>query len=339
MYQDYKIVCTIASGRRKYMQYLMPQLLENNVVDRYDLWINTLDLLDIEFFKELDKRYPKINLVLQPEMNVSGISSINSFYHKCTDEDTIYIKIDDDVIWLEPDFFEKMINFRINHPNYFIVSPLVINNPLSTYILQNSEILKLTKYVHPDSKGKLIWRSGLFAKQIHEWFLNNYLIPNKYKDLYCGTKEVAINRMSINAILWFGKDMKAFGGDVPGDDEEFLSVIKPTQLGKSNGFNCDCIISHFAFGPQRQFLDKVNILEQYGSFLHKEWAQNIHMKELDDSIQEIMSDISKNKKSILTNKCPYRSNKQKTTIRSIFKKYKATIRYWNCCLSNTNYIK
>lgn len=60
--------------------------------------------------------------------------------------------------------------------------------------------------------------------------------------------------------------MAEFKGEVPGDDEEFLSCIKPTQLGKANCFNGDALIAHFAFGPQREGLDKMDILNRYGKY-------------------------------------------------------------------------
>lgn len=78
---------------------------------------------------------------------------------------------------------------------------------------------------------------------------------------------MGMTRFSINAILWFGKEMKKFNGIVPGDDEEFLSCIYPTQHGLANCWNGDAIVSHFAFFTQREFLDKEHILERYGDYL------------------------------------------------------------------------
>ena len=79
MIDNYKVVCNTAAGRRRYMQYLVPQVVASDVVDRYDIWINTTDKQDIEFFRLLAEAFPKINLVYQPDGVVSGISSINAF--------------------------------------------------------------------------------------------------------------------------------------------------------------------------------------------------------------------------------------------------------------------
>jgi len=136
MYDNYKVVVNTAAGRRRCMQYLVPFVISSDIVDRYDIWINTHNGADIEFFRKLSKAYSKINLVWQPDGIVDGISSINAFYKKCIEEQTVYCKLDDDIIWMEEDSIEKMVKFRIDNPEYFVVSPLIINNSLSTYLLQ-----------------------------------------------------------------------------------------------------------------------------------------------------------------------------------------------------------
>ena len=79
MYKDYKVIVNTAAGRRRYMQYLIPQVLACGIVDRYDLWLNTTNKQDLEFFKILAKKYPKINLVWQPDGIINGNkSTLNS---------------------------------------------------------------------------------------------------------------------------------------------------------------------------------------------------------------------------------------------------------------------
>lgn len=135
MYRNYKIVVNTAAGRRRYMQYLVPFIVSSGIVDRYDIWINTHNGADIEFFKRLAEKYPVINLVWQPDGVVCGNQTINAFYRQCVEDNTIYFKMDDDIVWMEPDAIKEMVDFRIDNPQYFLVSPLVINNSLSTYLL------------------------------------------------------------------------------------------------------------------------------------------------------------------------------------------------------------
>lgn len=267
MYRGYKIVVNTAAGRRRYMQYLVPFILSSDIVDRYDIWINTHNGADIEFFKRIAKKYPQVNLCWQPDGIVDGISSINAFYKSCIEEDAIYFKLDDDIVWMEPDAIKKMVDFRIDNPQYFLVTPLVINNSLSTYLLQVRNKIILKEYCNSYSGHYILWESGTFASDLHKWFINHYLNNGEYKKLYLGKQEMGMTRFSINSILWFGKEMKKINGIIPGDDEEFLSCIYPTMYNLSNCWNGDAIMSHFAFFTQREKLDAEGILDMYGNYI------------------------------------------------------------------------
>ena len=307
MYQNYKIVVNTAAGRRRYMQYLVPPILHTDIVDRYDIWINTHNMVDIEFFKELANKYAKVNLVWQPDGVVNGIASINAFYRDCCEENTIYMKIDDDVVWFEPELFEKMVKFRVDNPEYFLVSPLVINNALSTYLLQIHDKIKLDQYYPSICAERTICLDGWFAADLHNWFMDNYLKNDTYSKLYVGKHPMGMARFSINCVLLFGSEMVKFAGEVPGDDEEYLSCIKPSQLGKCNCFNGNAIISHFAFGPQREGLDKMDILNRYGRILHEKWSHDVTLSAIDNDVQNIIRNVDTRTEELNKLKSPYKS--------------------------------
>lgn len=328
MYKDYKIVCNTAAGRRRYMQYLIPQVICSDIVDRYDIWINTTDKEDIAFFEMLDNKYSKIRLVWQPDNIVNGIGSINAFYKDCVEDKTIYIKLDDDIVWIAPDFFETIVKFRIDNPQYFVVSPLVINNAKTTYIFQILNKIKLARYQRAESFGKILWRSGKFALELHEWFINNYLKPQRWEKLYCQNYPMGITRFSINSIVWFGEEMKKFNGTVTGDDEEFMSCIKPTSEGKANCFCGSTLIAHFAFRSQRKCLDKANILEQYGSVMGEQWKKNPRLYEIHRFTQECMTAIAQHSEKAVPNfymppySVPQKENKVIKRIKFLWERYK-----------------
>lgn len=321
MYNNFKIVVNTAAGRRRYMQYLVPPIINSDIVDRYDIWINTNNGADIEFFKQLANHYPKVNLVWQPDGILNGIKSINAFYRICVEDETIYMKLDDDVVWFEPQLFEKMVKFRVDNPDYFIVSPLVINNALSTYLLQLHDKIQLDQYYESRCAHPILCHNGYFASTLHEWFMDKYLKTKEYDKLYVGIQPFGMTRFSINCILWFGSEMKKFGGDVPGDDEEFMSCIKPTQLGKSNCINGDALISHFAFGLQREILDKCTILEKYGEILHRQWEKESNLNIIDNDIQKMITDIKADELRYINMPAPYKNVASKPEFRMNMGKY------------------
>lgn len=291
MYNNYKVVVNTAAGRRRYMQYLIPYIVSCPYVDRYDIWINTHNGADIEFFKQIAEKFKMVNLVWQPDGVVNGNASINAFYKACVEPDTIYFKLDDDIVWMEPGLIEKMIRFRIDNPRYFLVTPLVINNSLSTYLLQLTGKIQLDQYYNAESSHPILWKNGFFASTLHNWFIENYLKTETWETLHFGKKEMGMTRFSINAVLWFGDEMKKFEGMVPGDDEEFLSCIYPTSQGLSNAWNGDAIVAHFAFFTQREELDRMGILEKYGRFCLDSWAKDKTMKDISDKVQIIMHNV------------------------------------------------
>lgn len=321
MYNGYQIVVNTAAGRRRYMQYLIPYILACPIVDRYDIWINTHNCADIEFFKQIAAIYPQVNLVWQPDGIVNGNASINAFYKKCIEPHTVYFKLDDDIVWMETDAIEKMVKFRIDNPEYFLVSPLVINNSLSTYLLQTSGKIQLKEYCNADSSHQILWKSGRFSKDLHNWFISNYLSTSKWPELHLGHKIMGMTRFSINAILWFGDEMAKFKGIVPGDDEEFMSCIYPTSQGMANAWNGDTIMAHFAFFTQRAHLDAANILERYGVECHKQWYSNEVLAKIDKNIQTILSNIEQNEQTLKAKPSPYKSLPKQVPLRSKIKKF------------------
>src|SRR6266498_1741664 len=253
--KKYKIVCVTPAGRRRYMKALIPQILSSSFIDRYDIWVNTTDQNDIQFFQKLGETFDKIRIIKHPEGKINGIKSINAFFTTATEPDTIYIRLDDDVVWIEPDFFKKIIEFRIANPHYFLVAPLIINNALCSHVLQSEKKLECSQYIRDEVFDAMGWKNGEFALNLHKWFVRK-VNNNTYQDLYCGIKPIALNRFSINCIAWFGETFRKFNGIVLEDEEEFLTVTKPLELGMANCFYCNTIVAHFAFFSQRGNLDK-----------------------------------------------------------------------------------
>ena len=302
------------------MQFLVPFVVASDVVDRYDIWVNTHNGADIEFFRKLSEAFPVINLVWQPDGVVNGIASINAFYRSCVEERTIYFKLDDDIVWMEPDLIKKMLDFRIDYPDYFLVSPLVINNSLTTYLLQIEDKLTLDRYCNANASHTILWHSGKFAASLHKWFIENYLKKNQWQKLYMGKKEMSMTRFSINSVLWFGDEMRSFAGIVPGDDEEFLSCIYPSLKGKSNAWNGNDILAHFAFFPQREELDSQGILEKYAAILSDQWEKSDGIRDVYHKVARIMTWIRENERNLLKVPSPYRKLLKKRSFRDRIKK-------------------
>lgn len=310
MFRNYKIVVNTAVGRRRYLKYLLPQVLASEIVDRYDLWVNTLNKVDIAFFEAMADKFPKLNLIWQPKGEIRGIYSMADFYPFCQEDDTIYIKLDDDIVWIAPNFFEEICRFRIDNPHYFLVSPLVINNGISTFILQNQGFLKFRQYFNCQGYNMRFY-NGYLAEQLHNWFIDNYLSTSKYFKLYCGSRRIAMQRFAINAVAWFGKEFNKFEGKVIGDDEEFLTVTYPAKNDLICCFDCNTIVSHFSFSVQRTHLDKTNILKRYEMALLN--SGDSHLIDIFSETKKILMLVNNNIEMIESRPLPHNYKKGKVS--------------------------
>ncbi len=77
--------------------------------------------------------------------------------------------------------------------------------------------------------------------------------------------DTSVHLFSINCMSWFGRDFRSFGGEVFGNEEEFLTVIKPSELGRVNCIYGDAAVSHFGFYVGCRHLDSTDPLECYAS--------------------------------------------------------------------------
>jgi hypothetical protein len=246
------------------MRFLANYVLSDPRVDEWQVWVNTVDLGDRAWLARLG-RQRKVRLIEPPELQPDGGRTIGQFWRHCADENTIYVRLDDDVVWLEKDFFTKLVAARERNPDAFLVSAMVINNALCTYLLQFTGKVVFSEYLTARCTDPLSWESADFARTLHLWAVDAIAageIPFRFGDY-----PVAMARLSINAICYFGKDVAPYVDRIGPEEEEFVSCVLPTLLHKSNLITSDAWCAHFAFYPQREQLDKSEVLDAYARLL------------------------------------------------------------------------
>ena len=78
------------------------------------------------------------------------------------------------------------------------------------------------------------------------------------------TRIVSGCSVSINCIAWLGEEFARFNGELGmSDEEEWLSVTRPTQMAGYNMVYGEVVVAHFAFYPQREYLDETDLLDRY----------------------------------------------------------------------------
>jgi hypothetical protein len=269
--RGYKVSLVIPAGRQRYLELLIPNILKQDGWDELKIWINTTNPQDLNYIERLPNLDKRISLCRPPLYPPNGNRTIGQFFKDCISPDTVYIRFDDDICFIEPGLIKKLAKFRADDPEPFLVSPIVINNAIISYIFQVLGKLSFPKLLTANCLDDTAWKNPAFAEQLHRLFLA-VLAENNLGHFKFSSRPIAINRFSINCISWLGSEFQKFEGIVPygADEEEFLSVTKPTQLGRFNYIFGEGVVSHFSFFTQREHLDQTDILAMYKDLLQKQ---------------------------------------------------------------------
>lgn len=263
--KTYKIVVVTPAGRKKYMEILLSYILkQKNIIDQYRIWVNTINAEDLNWFKELNIKYKDfITLEYLPKGIIpSGNYTIHKFFENTIDKNTIYIRLDDDIVWLENNFAENLVKFRIDNPKFFIIFGNIINNAVIDHIHQKQGI-PYSQHIENNCASETGWKSSTICEEKHINFIKILKKDNIKQYKFDRYKVKNHQRISINAICWFGKDFKEFSGIVGNDEEVWLSQIAPRKKDKKTCVCGSALCVHFAFFTQRKHMDKTNILQIY----------------------------------------------------------------------------
>jgi len=267
MLLDRRIVAVTPAGRKRYMELLVPQILAYRpIVDSYQIWVNTANSEDIAYFLQLEADYPDFIVLRRlPKECQPGGPSIHRFFPACTDPDTVYVRFDDDIVYLDTlDAFKAFVTYRIEHPEHFIVFANILNNAVITHFHQTEGRLTLPKQVQNDCLCPNGWEDPLIAEAIHRQVLSRSTLesfhfpPRVIETPY---------RISINCISWLGSRFQEFGGNVDEDEEPWLAALAPAERKETTCVYGDYACVHFAFWTQRRHLDNTTILSEYASKL------------------------------------------------------------------------
>jgi hypothetical protein len=280
MFQGRRVVICVPSGRYKYMRVLLPYLLaprHSDIVDEVRLWVNTDVQSDLDYFVRMEQTFPKVKRQLLADGKIVKTlydasrnhyqfnSSVYRFFEGCTDRDTVYFKIDDDICYIHNEFFKKMVTNVIEHqPTNYACVANVFNIPHITKILQDRGTIgdKLGHSPEGNPRCPVACTNGEFAAYIHEQFLE-IEAKGEVESLFFDSHTLS-GRQRIGTMAWAGESFAPFGGRIGERDEVELTTRIPETLHKPLWIVGDALVSHFAFSHQRAVLeDKNDILKRY----------------------------------------------------------------------------
>jgi hypothetical protein len=257
-----KKIIVIPAGRKRYLEILLKYLIAyKNEFDELRLWLNTENKDDIDYMVSMSNKY---DFITTQEAKIPRNGCIIYHYFKeCIDENAVYLRLDDDIVFIERNAINKIFEFRINNPDYFLVYGNIINNAIISHLHQRKGLLPKNPFISYSALSEIGWKDPKYGEIIHNLFIekiNKNEIDNYYLDNWI---LLEFERVSINVISFLGKDFKEFNGNVGINEELWLSCDKPKELNRPNIIFGKSIFTHYAFFTQRIHLDNTDVLKKY----------------------------------------------------------------------------
>ena len=305
-----RIVALTFAGRKKYMEILFEYIKKyRNNIDEYHLYLATINPEDIDYIEEFQRNNRDFVKIVRLESyeNFDRSKVWNLCYHNCQDEDSIYIKIDDDIVYIDENFFSEFIEFRKKSKSP-LVFPHIINNIISSPILEESNKIGLVEF-NRDAKVYYTWRETVkrikdqvillknkmdhnfvitnlvhqneilcpvawgdprYALGIHDFFLSA-LSESGVNAIY--TENIKLENfepISIQCCSWIGNSFKNYIEDlgmVGNEDEPWMAIYLPIWLNSPHEIFGRSVVSHFSSYNQESHLLEHGILEKYKNLI------------------------------------------------------------------------
>jgi hypothetical protein len=262
-----KLIVVTPAGRERYLRLLSYYVLGSPEVVEWQLWDNCRTESDRRYLQELAASDPRCRIKELPGAN-GNLGVIGEFFRFCDDPEALYLRLDDDIVFVEPGFFEKFkAKAMAAKGSALWFSPLVINNVICASLLQHFSRVVINGPITCQAMCPYAWAHASFPKAMHPVFIEA-VRQGRLADFRVPDRDIRLSRFSINAIAFFGSDIARLGElfhHHRGAEEEWYSVVLPAKLDTCGRIFGDLVVSHFSFYTQERKLLQTKILDAYYS--------------------------------------------------------------------------
>lgn len=279
-----KVVAWTPFGRERTVSLLVEYMRrerERGIVDEYVLYMNTPDdrVDDRNYGLSLGEKYDWVTCMERPKRHPGPIQrSTGYFYLSAIDRDTVYVRLDDDIVYVQEDAIENLVRKRLEAPAPVAIFGTTWNNAIVSYFFQQQQDFHIPKewgtcgMFCMDPVG---WANGQFAVNIHNLLLDK-IEAGEADDvrLYMDYSIPAGTQFSVSCFASLGSmyaDLPNGPGVlVPDEEESFHTIHEPLRIGGiPNLLTGDALVSHYTFQPQQPWVLSTNILERYAEVAKK----------------------------------------------------------------------
>ncbi|KAL7620030.1 Mitochondrial-processing peptidase subunit alpha [Parahypoxylon ruwenzoriense] len=128
-----KVVGMVFYGRKRYVDildcYLQQNLASNGgYFDEVWFMAHTKDEDDVAWIEDVVKRTPGYKIVGKGDCEGKKYSCM---WNYAVEDKTIYVKIDDDIVYIHPDAIPQLVHTRIALPHPYAISSNLVNSPVT----------------------------------------------------------------------------------------------------------------------------------------------------------------------------------------------------------------
>jgi hypothetical protein len=287
------------------MKILFPLILKyKEYIDEYRLYVATTIQSDIDYMEDFARK--NSDFVKTVYCKVDGKITLDDknkiwdcAYQECKEDDTVYLKLDDDILYFDETLFTDFIKYRLENRAPPLLYPVIINNHFMSWMLQERGVFNFPIKSHIGNTWPLTiarvknhimqnkhkqmrigdfirdheilcptgWGNLEYCYNVHHQFLLD--LDKKNIQRYYLPENVVLRNaeaVSINVCSWIGSDLKQLTeehGEIY-NDEPWLSVYLPVWSGRCNEIYAKSVVGHYAYYRQREIgLDKTDILARY----------------------------------------------------------------------------
>lgn len=272
------VVAWIPYGRANTVSILLEYLQRDHdrgIVDELWLCLNTDpdQADDLAWAYQIVKERPWVKLRYRPQGVIHHPRKQRNtgyFYRYMVDPDTIYVRFDDDVVYVHEDAIERIVLNAI-HGDQVCAFPIIINNAICSHFLQKDGRIPLewgeVALFCMDKRG---WGSGRFAIKLHELLLMS--VETGTVGAFFGHTDWQLPMGEQFSVSCFASRGSMYAElDPPGviqpdqiiEEESWHTETHPRRLGVPNKIISNAVVSHYTFHTQHPVFDGTDILDRY----------------------------------------------------------------------------
>ena len=280
-----RVVVWTPYGRERTVSVLARYLERDHyrgIVDEWWLCLNTEpeQVSDLRYAIGTDgliRRYPTWVRAMNRPAGLPRLTpkqrNTGYFYRYMTDPDTVYVRFDDDIVYVHPDAIERIVRHVIATEGSGLCSmALTWNNAIVSWFEQRAGVIPV-EFGRVDQRycmDPVAWADGAFAVKIHHLLLG--LIeddnPTAVERVYLH-QDMPLAPGEQFSVSCFGSSGKIYasldppGVLVPDEEESWHTIHYQKRSGLANMIVGNALVSHFTFAYQQREVLASDVLARY----------------------------------------------------------------------------